>query len=193
VTLVRRLGLPEARALFGCAQLGPRPHHGADHTTPIHSARSFPESVALPPSITLLLSPTQLQRLLPTGRLPRCPVSTVRWSRDDAVLAIFSDFALPPLLYTVYFFTANAVLLGVGSVVLASSTVFGQPHRSCSFSGPPSARACDRHSGHHPPATHVSPVMLVCPLLFIPALIGRALVAPGLRPCQRRLTLRSSR
>ncbi|TMB18485.1 MAG: hypothetical protein E6J59_14490 [Deltaproteobacteria bacterium] len=83
-----------------------------------------------------------------------------------------------PLLYTVYFFTANAVLLGVGSVVLALINgvrpaaplllVLGAALGSCL----PIAILVTYPLLQRP----ISPVMLVCPLLFIPALIGTALV-----------------
>jgi len=180
VTLVRRPGAPEARALFAmCLSLGlaliANPYYPYTF-----SPLFFLSLSALPPSITLFaLTYPSSSGLLRHGALPYAALYLPCAGLGTALSSLSSQTSLfLPLLYTVYFFTANAVLLGVGSVVLALINgvrpaaplllVLGAALGSCL----PIAILVTYPLLQRP----ISPVMLVCPLLFIPALIGTALV-----------------
>lgn len=182
VTLVRRPGAPEARALFAmCLSLGLALITGPDQYSPYTFSPLFFLSLsALPPSITLFaLTYPSSSGLLRHGALPYAALYLPCAGLGTALSSLSSQTSLfLPLLYTVYFFTANAVLLGVGSVVLALINgvrpaaplllVLGAALGSCL----PIAILVTYPLLQRP----ISPVMLVCPLLFIPALIGTALV-----------------
>ena len=182
VPLVRRPGAPEARALFAtCLSLGLALITGPDQYHPYTFSPLFFLSLsALPPSILLLdLTYPNHSPLLRHGMLLYAALYLPFASLGTALSLLSSQTSLfLPVLYTVYFFTANAVLLGAGSVVLAiidgaSPTAplllcLGAILGACL----PIAILVTYPLLQRP----ISPVLLVCPLLFIPALIGRALV-----------------